>query len=145
MKSFCTFFIGDYYFGIETEYVIELNQNLEVTRIPLAEKRIGGYINLRGILTLAIDLGQLLGVSSKGEQTPISLSNIIIAKFRGEQNALIIDKISEILQLDEESFEDPPSNLSAQSLSLTSGCYKLDKHLLITLNLEQVLITAKST
>jgi purine-binding chemotaxis protein CheW len=143
-KSFCTFFVGDYFFGVETDWVTELNQKMEVTRIPRAGRGIGGYINLRGQLTLAIDLSEALGIIRHRERAAITHVNILIVEVMGESTALIVDKIGDILELEDEGFEEPPSSLPAESLLLTSGAYKLDKYLMVTLSLDNLLAQARA-
>jgi purine-binding chemotaxis protein CheW len=53
--------------------------------------------------------------------------------------SLLVDEISDVLQVDPASYEPPPQNLPAEQRELIEGLYKLDGRLLLILNTERVL------
>ncbi len=50
-RQFCTFFLQNYFFGIDVQQVQEVFRYHEQTRVPLAPKVVSGLINLRGRLS----------------------------------------------------------------------------------------------
>ena len=52
---------------------------------------------------------------------------------------LLVDSISDIIFVDEEDFCLPPATLDQEIQSFIIGAYKLDKELVVELNLEQIL------
>ena len=64
--------------------------------------------------------------------------NIVV---RSEEGAvsLLVDEISDVLQVNSASYEPPPQNLPEEQRELIEGLYKLDGRLLLILNTEKVL------
>jgi chemotaxis signal transduction protein len=59
-RQFATFFIDKLMFGVEVIHVQEVLRYQEMTRVLLAPEVIGGLINLRGQIVMAIDMRQRL-------------------------------------------------------------------------------------
>lgn len=53
-KQFCTFHVGEGYFGIPVERVQEVVRPQPITPVPLAPKVVRGLINLRGQILTAM-------------------------------------------------------------------------------------------
>jgi purine-binding chemotaxis protein CheW len=136
-----TFHVGDFYCGIHTKEVIELTKDLEVTPVPLAPPSILGLLNLRGQIVTAIDMRVRLSC----ERKEISSDSIgIFYKHSGSFFSFIVDRVNEIIELDEKDFEPPPSNLTGPALNFVAGVYKMPGRLLLVLD-PQKLITGIST
>lgn len=129
--DFVTFYLGGNYFGINAAEVIELNRNLDVTPVPKSAKTVRGIMNLRGQLVPAIDMYKLLNLDTHADQ---SESISIILKQDGFLVALLVDDAGEILSLDQDTFEPPPSNFSVISRELVLGVHKLPDKLLLILD-----------
>jgi purine-binding chemotaxis protein CheW len=129
--DFVTFYLGGNYFGINAAEVIELNRNLDVTPVPKSAKTVRGIMNLRGQLVPAIDMYKLLNLDTHADQ---SESISIILKQDGFLVALLVDDAGEILSLDQDTFESPPSNFSVISRELVLGVHKLPDKLLLILD-----------
>lgn len=135
-----TFHVGDFYCGIHTKEVIELTKDLEVTPVPLAPASILGLLNLRGQIVTAIDMRVRLSC----ERKEISSDSIgIFYKHSGSFFSFIVDRVNEIIELDEKDFEPPPSNLTGPALDFVAGVYKMPGRLLLVLD-PQKLITGIS-
>jgi len=136
-----TFHVGDFYCGIHTKEVIELTKDLEVTPVPLAPASILGLLNLRGQIVTAIDMRVRLSC----ERKEISSDSIgIFYKHSGSFFSFVVDRVNEIIELDEKNFEPPPSNLTGPALNFVAGVYKMPGRLLLVLD-PQKLITGIST
>ena len=61
----CTFFVGDFHFGIDVLQVQEVLRFHEMTAVPLAPPIIRGLINLRGQIVTAMDLRERLGINDR--------------------------------------------------------------------------------
>jgi len=130
-KTYSTFYIDDFYFGILTTDVTELTKENEITSVPLAPSEVFGLINLRGRIVTAINMRQRLGMTN----TPYSPKNItVFLEHKGELFGLLVDGVSDILELDESSFEAPPSNLPHSAKEMILGVYKLSDKLLFILD-----------
>jgi purine-binding chemotaxis protein CheW len=135
-KQYATFYVSDLYFGIDVLNVQEVLRYQQMTRVPLAPDVIEGLINLRGQIVTAVDLRKRLNVPPRDNGS--APMNIVV---RSEEGAvsLLVDEISDVLQVDPASYEPPPQNLPAEQRELIEGLYKLDGRLLLILNTERVL------
>jgi purine-binding chemotaxis protein CheW len=134
-QLFCTFFLDDFCFGIEVEKVQEIIRQQDVTRVPLASPVIEGLINLRGNIVTAIDLRRRLGMPQRpAEQRPMSF----VLHTGSGLASLVVDRIGDVLEVEDSAFERPPETLRGPARELIRGAYKLDKRLLLVLETEEV-------
>jgi len=138
-RQLCTFFLQDLYFGVEVEKVQEVIRYQEMTRIPLAPEVIAGLINLRGQIVTAIDLRRQLELAARpAGQLPM---NIVVRRDDGPIS-LLVDEIGDVVEVEEESFENPPDTLEARRRDFIRGVYKLKDKLLLLLETEKAVSVA---
>lgn len=129
--QFCTFHLGDAYFGVEVLQVQEVIRYQPMTRVPLAHPVVRGLINLRGKIVTAIDLRRRLELPDRpADQLPM---NVVVATDDGAVS-LLVDEIGDILTLPERAFERAPETLTGAAHELIRGAYKLDDRLLLVLD-----------
>ena len=134
-RQLCTFFLEERFFGIEVERVQEVIRYQTVTPVPLAPAVGRGLINLRGQIVTAIDLRRLLQVEDRtDERLPIN----IVMHARQGIFSLLVDRIGDVLEVDEDSFEHPPDTLDGIARELIRGAYKLQGRLLLVLNVAKL-------
>ena len=134
-KVYSTFHVADFYFGILTMAGVEVSNQFEVTPAPLGPPEVAGFINLRGQIVTAIDMQVRLGMP------PRQPNQGKIALFFKEKDAifcLLVDEANPILELNESSFEQPPSNLPERARDIISGVYKLPNQLLLILETHKI-------
>jgi purine-binding chemotaxis protein CheW len=134
-QQFSTFYLGDRYFGIEVQKVQEVIRYQEMTNVPLAPPEIRGLINLRGQIVTAMDLRRRLEMPDRPEdQLPM---NVVVRTEDGSVS-LLVDEIGDVIEVDDERFEQPPDTLQGVARSLIRGAYKLEGQLLMVLDTERV-------
>jgi purine-binding chemotaxis protein CheW len=134
-RLYCSFFLEDMLFGIEVRQVQEVIRYQEMTRVPLAPRVVRGLINLRGQILMAIDLRRRLELRERpAGQLPM---NVVVRTADGPLS-LLVDKIGEVLEVEEAAFERPPETLQGTARELLHGAYKLPDRLLLSLDTEQV-------
>jgi purine-binding chemotaxis protein CheW len=130
-KQFCTFYLGDLFFGVEVENVQEVFRYQDMTNVPLAPSAVRGLINLRGQIITAIDLRSRLGMEDWAEgKLPM---NVVVRTEEGVVS-LLVDEIADVLEVDEENFERPPDTIDEVTRELVRGVYKLKDKLLLILD-----------
>jgi len=130
-QQFTTFTLDGHLFGVEVETVQEVIRYQEMTRVPLAPGSIGGLINLRGQVITALDLRHRLGMRERPEgRLPM---NVVVRTEDGAVS-LLVDQIGEVIETDATHFEQPPDTVTAQARDLIRGAYKLDRTLLLALD-----------
>lgn len=135
LQKYCTFYLDRYYFGIEVEQVQEIIRFQEITPVALAPEVVKGLINLRGQIVTAVDLRRLLELPERSEdEDPM---NIVVRTPLGAFS-LLADRIGDVLELTDSSFESPPDNLSGMARELIQRAYKLDGTLLLTMAIDKL-------
>jgi purine-binding chemotaxis protein CheW len=135
-QQYSTFYLDDYLFGIEIERVQEVIRAQELTKVPLAPRVVSGLINLRGQIVTAIDLRRRLELPER--PAGVDPMNVVLPTPTGVVS-LLVDRVGEVAEVDEEAFEPPPETLRGASRSMILGAYKLPKTLLMVLNVNRVL------
>jgi purine-binding chemotaxis protein CheW len=138
-RQFCTFFVDQYFFGIDISHVQEVIRYQEMTRVPLVPRVIRGLINLRGQIVVAIDLRRRLNAPERpDDQLPM---NVVVRTADGALS-LLVDEIGDVLEVQEETFERPPETLQGIARELVLGVHKLPSGLLLILDTEKAVNVA---
>ena len=141
-RQFATFEVDEQLFGVEVDTVQEVLSYNEYTPVPLAPPAVGGLFNLRGQVIAAVDLRVQLGLARQALQGPVM--NVIL-RGNGEPVSLLVDRIGEVVDLEDELFEPPPDTLSGPTRELVVGTFKLDGRLMLALDVDQAVDTYRAT
>ncbi|MCA9197468.1 MAG: chemotaxis protein CheW [Pirellulaceae bacterium] len=134
-ETFCTFTLGDLFFGVEVLQVQEVIRHQRMTRVPLAPERIQGLMNLRGQIVTALDLGTRLGFARRSHDEAM---NVVIRTPDGVVS-LLVDEIGDVVEVNRQQFEPPPDTLQGVSRELIRGAYKLEGRLLLVLDIQKAI------
>ncbi len=152
-SQFTTFYIDDSLYGIDVRYVREINRNTDITPVELAPPYVRGLLNLRGQIVTILDCAVRIGLPVKDV---LSTSRCIVLKTSDESKksgatdtdemsgahdiiGLLIDKIGDMVIVDEEAIEPPPANSGGVDGKYIQGVVKLEKELLVVLRLREIL------
>ncbi len=135
-RQYATFFLDGQLFGVEVSQVLEVIRCQELTAVPLAPPMVKGLINLRGRITTAFDLRQRLNLQER--QVHLQPMNMVV-RTGDEAVSLLVDKIGDVLKVDERSFESPPDNLQGVARDFIQGVFKLESRLLLVLDMDKTL------
>jgi purine-binding chemotaxis protein CheW len=135
LQQVCTFTIQGGLFGIEVKRVQEVLRHQEMTRVTLAQRFIRGLINLRGQIVMAIDLRRVLELPEGADGMSM---NLVIRTDDGPVSFLV-DRIMDVIDVDETSFEPPPPNLHAPTRRIVRGSYSIGGRLLLLVDADAVL------
>jgi len=135
-QQYCTFYLDGLFFGVEVMKVQEVLVYQKMTGVPLAPAVVRGLINLRGQIVTAIDMRRRLQLRERpdGEQP----MNVVIKDDDGAIS-LLVDEIGDVLDVEQQSFEPPPENLTGTTRALIRGAYKLEDRLLLVLDTEKTI------
>ena len=133
-QQFCTFFIDSLFFGVDVMRVQEVLRGQEMTRVPLAPAVVQGLINLRGQIVTAIDLRRRLELRDRvSDRTPM---NVVVRTDDGAVS-LLVDDIGDVIKVQSDTFEPPPETLTGVTRHLIRGIHKLEKQLLLVLDIDR--------
>ena len=138
MKRLATFTVDGRSLGVDVARVREVLRPHDLTRVPLAPPPIAGLINIRGEIVTAFDLREALGRPQReNDQRPM---NVVVTTEHGNVS-LLVDAVSDVLEVHDDAFEPPPSTLRGAGRELILGAYKLDGGLLLELDLDAAIGT----
>lgn len=143
-EKYLTFNLGSEQYGLGILKVREIIGIMDITRVPRTPDFIRGVVNLRGKVIPVLDLRKKFGMPSidDTEQTCIIVVDMLF-----EDNSLlmgiIVDSVSEVLDIDIDDIEDTPIFGSAVSTDFIQGIAKIKGGVKILLNIERVLTTAE--
>ncbi|QRG65475.1 chemotaxis protein CheW [Brevibacillus choshinensis] len=130
------FRLKDEEYGVEVNQVKSIEKLEHITRVPRTPKFVKGVINLRGVVTPIIDLRNRFEL----EESVYSESTRIIIVAVGElEVGLIVDAANDVIDIPVDAIEPPPEVVGGVEAAYLRGVAKLDKRLLILLNLDKVL------
>lgn len=131
------FRLGDEEYGADISQIREIIRVGEITTIPQAPPDIDGVINLRGNITMVVNLRKRLGME---EREIDGNSRIIVAEVGGKTVGFMVDNVSEVKYIKGAQIEPMGSILAEDSgHSYILGICKLKNHLLILVNLRKVI------
>lgn len=130
------FQLQDKEYGIVVNNVKSIEKISHITRVPGTFDYIKGVINLRGVVTPIIDLRKRLDIPEKEftEQT-----RVIIAIQNEMEVGLIVDSANDVVDFSENDVEPAPNVVGQVDVEYIQGVVKLDKRLIMLLDLGKVL------
>jgi purine-binding chemotaxis protein CheW len=137
-RQYATFEVAGQLFGLDVAVVQEVLSFHEYTPVPLAPPSIGGLFNLRGQVIAAVDLRVQLGLPAREVAGPAT--NVIV-RTEEEPVSLLVDRIGDVVELDDALFEPPPDTLTGPGRELLTGAFKLDGRLLLALDTTRAVAT----
>ncbi|MDP2216678.1 MAG: chemotaxis protein CheW [Methanolobus sp.] len=131
------FELGGEEFGVEIMNVQEIIRMPEMTQIPQSPDFVEGVINLRGRIIVVVNLSKRFNLQSRVADEN---SRIIVVEIGNSVVGMIVDSVNEVLRIPISSVEPAPELvMSKVSRNYLKGVGKIDKRLLILLDLGRVL------
>ncbi|MBI4926790.1 MAG: chemotaxis protein CheW [Anaerolineae bacterium] len=123
-------------YGVDIAVVEGIIKMQEITRLPRAPHFMEGITNLRGAVVPVIDLRKRFGLE---QQEATRDTRIVIANMSGTKVGLIVDAVNQVIRIPEDAIEPPPSMTMTVDSAFIKSVAKLDKQLVILLDLDKVL------
>lgn len=135
-EDFVTFIVADQLFGIPIIQVQDILAPETIASIPLAPPEVKGSINLRGRIVTVIDVRVRLGLGDRDDDDP---GMAVTVEHQHELYTLLVDRVGDVVGLSKESYEGNPGTLSADWRELANGIYRLEKELMVVLDVDRLL------
>lgn len=126
---------GEFY-GINIAVVESIIKVQAITQLPQTPAYIKGVTNLRGTVLPVIDLRTRFGLQA---QADTKQSRIIIVTMGNIKVGIMVDGVSEVLRVSEESIEPLPPMVNSVNSDFLKGIARLEDRLIILLEVEKVL------
>jgi purine-binding chemotaxis protein CheW len=134
--KFVTFFLAQEEYGIEILKVHEIIGMLAITTVPRTSGFLRGVINLRGKVIPVVDLRLKFAMAAK-EQTEETC--IIVVQAQGGQMGIVVDRMSEVLDIAAEDVEPAPSFGTEVDTDYLLGIGKAEGRVKLLLDIDKVL------
>jgi purine-binding chemotaxis protein CheW len=140
--KYLTFALAQEEYGLEILKVREIIGYIDVTAVPQTPPYIKGVINLRGQVIPVIDLRAKFGMETADvtDQTCIIVVEITQAG-RKFNTGIIVDRVSEVLDIAGANIEDAPQFGSSVDTDFILGMAKVGESVKILLHIDKILRT----
>lgn len=123
-------------YGLDVTWVREIILFQEVTRVPGAPPFVEGVINLRGHVIPVVDLRKRFGLEAASDPRR---TRIVVVDVPPHTLGLVVDAVTEVLRIPESLVEPAGSVLAGIDVAFVSGVAKLERGLVILLDLQRLL------
>ncbi len=134
--KFLSFFLGDEEYGLEILTVQEIIGMMDITPVPQTPDYIQGVINLRGKVIPIVDLRTKFMMPG-ADRT--SETCIIVVQANSIQTGIVVDKVSEVLDIPGNAIEDAPAFGSDVRTDYILGIGKSEDRVKLLLDIDRVL------
>lgn len=130
------FQLNDKEYSVPVSQVKSIEKIMHFTRVPHTLPFVKGVMNLRGVVTPLIDLRVRFGLE---EQAYTDSTRVIIVTVADAEVGLIVDGANDVIDIPSGQIEPPPEIVGSAAAHYINGVVKLDKRLLILIDLEDIL------
>jgi purine-binding chemotaxis protein CheW len=131
-----TFNLGEELYGVDILRVQEIKGYTAVTKIPNTPSHIKGVLNLRGTIVPIVELRTKFGMPTI-EYTAFTV--IIIVVVRDKVMGLVVDAVSDVLNIDKKDIQAPPQFGVKVDVSFLNGIGKSGDKLVALLDIDRML------
>ena len=135
-SQFLTFNLGDELYGVDILRVQEIKGYTAVTKIPNTPSHIKGVLNLRGTIVPIIELRTKFGMPTI-DYTAFTV--IIVVVVRDKVMGLVVDSVSDVLNIDAKDMQTPPPFGAKVDVSFLNGIGKSGDKLVALLDMDRLL------
>jgi purine-binding chemotaxis protein CheW len=135
-NQFLTFTLGSEEYGVEILKVQEIKGYSAITPIPNTPAHIKGVMNLRGTVVPIVDLRKKFSLK---EVEYDKFAVIVVVQVRGRVMGLIVDAVSDVLNISEEEIQATPDFGAQVDTRFISGMTRANERLIVLLDIEKVL------
>jgi len=138
--KYLTFALGKEEYGLEILKVREIIGHMDITAVPRTPSFVKGVINLRGQVIAVVDLRAKfeMQAAEKSDETCIIVVEIQRSG-RKLSTGIVVDKVSEVLDIPGEKIEDAPAFGETVATDFILGIGKIGESVKILLDINRVL------
>ncbi|MEW6574649.1 MAG: chemotaxis protein CheW [Bacillota bacterium] len=134
--KYLTFVLDREEYGIEIRHVTEIIGIQNITDVPDMPPYVKGVINLRGKVIPVMDVRLRFGL---GERAYDDRTCIVVINIDEQAVGLIVDRVSEVLDIPKDNIEPPPRVSKGKSSRFIQAMGKVGEEVKILLNADRLL------
>ncbi|WP_287881165.1 chemotaxis protein CheW [Aquitalea sp.] len=140
VRELLVFTLGQEEYGIDILKVQEIRGYEAVTRIANAPAFIKGVVNLRGSIVPIVDMRIKFGL---GEPVYDAFTVVIILNIFQRTVGVVVDGVSDVIQLAEDELRDPPEFGSVVETTYIEGLGTKGERMVIIVDIERLMSSAE--
>lgn len=135
-KGFVTMRIDHQLIGVSVLLVQDVLREMEIAKVPLSPPEIAGLMNLRGRIVTVVDVRKRLGFGDfPADRRPMHA----VVEYKNELFSLMVDSVGDVMNLPVKTIEKAPANLESRWREVAAGVNRLEKELLVILDIQALL------
>ena len=134
-NRYLSFFVEEEQYGIEISHINEIIAMMKVTHVPRTPDFVEGVINLRGSIIPIVDIRGKFGLEKKEHDMNTA---IIINEVGGVNIGFVVDRVEDVLTLDDRDLAEPPKFGSHIDTSFIQSVSEVDKSVILILDMEKI-------
>ena len=131
--QYSTFYVAEQIYGIEVTQVQEIVKPMPLTKIPLVPDCIKGLINLRGQVTTAIGMRELLDINATTQAAKEQEHMNVVCQYEDNLLSLLVDEIGDVFSVEASDFEQTPQTIPDSIKRFMVGVYKVNNSSLLSI------------
>lgn len=135
-EKFVTIKICNQLFCLSAMTVKDVLLAQSITYVPLVSKEVMGLLNLRGRIVTVIDLRVKMGMEPS--ENRLNHKSLVV-EHDDNLYSFVVDEVTGVHDISLNEIEHNPENLSEGWKKYCSGIYKLEKELMVILNVDGLL------
>ena len=135
-KQLVVFELSNEFYGVDISVVESIIKMQSITQLPQTPDYVMGVTNLRGSVLPVINLRTRFGME---EREDTRKTRIIIVTMGDIKVGVVVDEVSEVLRVSDESIEPLPPMVSTVNSVFLKGIIRLEDRLVILLDPGKVL------
>jgi len=136
MIKLVIFRVNDEEYGVDVSLIKSIERMMQITRVPNVQEYILGVINLRGSVIPVVDLRVRFAFPATEIKED---TRIIVLSIDELEVGIVVDSCSDVTDIKLENIEPPPSVVGAIESTFIQGVTKIDRRLIILLDMEKTL------
>lgn len=139
-RQFLAFTLGQEEYGLDLLQVQELREYEKVTQIANAPAFLKGVVNLRGIIVPIMDMRIKLGFENVIYN---ELTVVIILSIRGRTVGMVVDSVSDVINLRPEDLKPAPEMGAAVGADYLIGLGTIDERMIILVDIDSMMSSSE--
>ncbi|GGN53515.1 chemotaxis protein CheW [Oceanobacillus indicireducens] len=135
-RKYILFSLNGQAYAVDAQYVISIERLQQITEVPQTKEFIRGVTEIRDETTAIIDLRIALSLMSTENTND---TRILVVTLEGMQIGLIVDAVTEVLDINSNNIEDAPSIISGVQATYLEGVAKVNEQLILLLDIAKTL------
>ena len=134
-SRYLSFFVNEEQYGIDISHINEIIAMMDITEIPRTPEFVEGVINLRGSIIPIVDVRSKFGLKKRDHDMNTA---IIINEVNGVGIGFIVDRVEDVLTLDNEDLSEAPEFGSNIDTSFIKHVSEVNKDVILILDMDKI-------